>query len=162
MDRTALKHEAFGVITLAALHFQDLGGQLLVAVPRCVQAAVEAAPGIEAPVHATHFTLVVDDEGRAGVTHPGVVVADLDHTDVRLVELAAGIFVLASRNRDGYRLEAGNGLGQGHMGSLRRLAAQAPVVRAFRPDHPYLGLRGPLGGHVETIGTGRGVEGFHG
>ena len=162
MDRTTFKHETFGLIALAALHFQHLGGQLLVAVPRRVQAAIEAAPGIEAPIHTAHFAMVVDDEGWAGVTHPGVVVADFDHTNVRLVELATGVFVLAGGGRDGYRLEAGNGLGQGYVGGLRRLAAEAPVVRALWPDHPHLGLRGPLGGHVETIGTGCGIEGFHG
>ena len=162
MDRAALKHEAFGLIALATLHLQHLGCQLLIAVPRRVQAAVKAAPGVEAPIHTAHFARIVDDEGRAGITHPSVIVADFDHTNIWLVELATGIFVLAGGGRDGDRFEAGNGLGQGHMRSLCRLAAQAPVVRALRPHHPHLGLWGPLGGHVETIGTGRGVEGFHG
>ncbi len=162
MDRTAFQHEAFGVIALAALHLQHLGGQLLVTVPRRVQATLEATPGVEAPVHATHFASVVDHEGWAGVAHPGVVIADFHHADIGQVELATGVFVLASGNRHGDRLETGDGLGQGHVGGLGRLATQAPVVRALRPDHPDLALRRPFGGHVETVGAGGGVEGFHG
>ena len=105
--------------------------------------------------------MVVDDEGRAGVTHPGVVVADFHHADVGDIELTTGVLVLAGRDGDGNRLEAGDGLGQRHMRSLRRLAAQAPVVRALWPDHPDLGLRRPFGGHMETVGTRGRVEGFH-
>ncbi|MNZ16497.1 hypothetical protein D3C78_334740 [compost metagenome] len=162
MDRAALKHEAFGLVALATLHFQHLGCQLLIAVPRRVQAAVEAAPGVEAPIHTAHFARIVDDEGRAGITHPGVVVADFHHTDVGQVQLTAGVFVLAGRNSNGNRLEAGDGFGQGDVGSLGRLASQAPVVRTLGPDHPHLALRRPFGGHVETVGAGGGVEGFHG
>ncbi|MNO64267.1 hypothetical protein D3C76_549930 [compost metagenome] len=162
VDRATFQHEALGLVALAALHFQYLGGQFLVTVPGRVEAALETAPGIEAPVHTAHFAVVVDDEGWAGIAHPGIVIADFHHADVRQVELATGVFVLASGNPHGHRLEAGDGLGQRHMRSLRRFATQAPVVRTLRPDHPDLGLRRPFSGHMEAVGTGGGVEGFHG
>ncbi|MCY1180434.1 hypothetical protein D9M73_208760 [compost metagenome] len=161
VNRTAFKHEAFSVVALASLHLKDLAGHLLVTVPRRVQPALEAAPGIEAPVDAAHFAAVVDDKGRAGVTHPGVVVADFHHTDVRPVQTGTGVVVLSGRNGHGHRFETGDGLGQGHVCGLYRFAAQAPVVRTLGPDHPYLGLRRPFGWHVEAVGARGAVQGLH-
>ena len=82
VDRAAFQHEAFGAVTVAVFDFEDLAGHLVVAVPRPVQAAVEAAPGVEGPVHAAHFTAGVGDEGRAGIAHPGVVGADFHQADI--------------------------------------------------------------------------------
>ncbi|MNE39930.1 hypothetical protein D3C80_1339120 [compost metagenome] len=161
MDRAAFQHEAFGVVALAAFHLQHLAGHLLVAVPWRVQTTLEAAPGIEAPVDTTHFTAVVDDEGRAGITNPGVVVADFHHTNVRQVQTGAGVIVLSGGDGNGHRLETGDSLGQGHVGSLHRLATQAPVVRALGPDHPDLGLWRPFGRHVEAVGARGTGKRFH-
>ncbi|MNP29382.1 hypothetical protein D3C76_1224040 [compost metagenome] len=161
MNRAAFQHEAFGVVTVTTFDFQHLAGQLLVAVPRCVQAAIEAAPGIEAPVDATHVTAVIDDEGRAGVAHPGIVVADFHHTNVWCVQAGTSVVVLGRGNRHRHWLETRNSLGQGNMGCLHGLAAQAPVIGALGPDHPDLGLWCPFGWHVKTVGTRGTGQGSH-
>src|SRR5690606_27248270 len=54
VDRAAFQHEAFGAVARAALDLEDLAGHLIVALPGPVQAAVEAAPGVEGPVHAAN------------------------------------------------------------------------------------------------------------
>nr|GEW27273.1 hypothetical protein [Tanacetum cinerariifolium] len=161
VDRAAFEHEVIGDVAWAAFDFQHFAGDLFIQVPRGVQPAVEAAPGIEAPIDAPYFTVVVDDEGRPGVTHPGVVIADLDDADIRYVQSRTGVVVLGSGYADSDRLEAGDGLGQSDVVVLHRLAAQAPVVRALWPDHPDLRLRRPFGWHVETIGAGGAVESSH-
>ena len=161
VDRTAFQHKTFGVVARRALDFEDLAAHLLIAVPREVQPAVKPAPGVEVPVHAAHFAGVVDHERRPAVAHPGVIVGKLDHADVRHIELSASVFVLCGRHPDGHRLEAGNGLGHSSVRGLRRLAAQTPVVRALRPDHPDLSLRSPFGRHVKAVSAGRAVQSSH-
>ncbi|MNZ39017.1 hypothetical protein D3C78_565030 [compost metagenome] len=161
MDGAAFQHEAIGAIALAVLDLEDLARHLVVAVPGEVEAAIEAAPGIEGPVHTAHFALVVDHEGRAGITDPGVVGADFHHADVRLVETRAGVLVLAGGDADGHRLEARDGLGHGGEGGLRRLAAEAPVVRALGPDHPGLAVGFPLGRHAEAVVARDAVQCVH-
>ncbi|MNG01708.1 hypothetical protein D3C84_847010 [compost metagenome] len=161
VNRAAFQHEAFGVVAIAPLDFQHFAGQLFITVPRRVQAAVEAAPGIEAPVDAAYVTAVVDDEGRPGVAHPGIVVADFHHTNVGGVQACARVVVLGRGNRHRHRLETGDSLGQGYVRGLYGLATQAPVVRALWPDHPDLCLWRPFGGHVKTVGAGSAGQRSH-
>ena len=75
--------------------------------------------------------------------------------------LRAGIFVLAGRHADGYRLKTRNGFGHRGVGRLGRLAAQAPVIRALGPDHPGLGLRSPFGRHMKAVSARRTVQSGH-
>ena len=51
VDGAALEDEAFGAIATAAAHLGHLEGDLLVFVPREVQAVLEAAVGVEVPMH---------------------------------------------------------------------------------------------------------------
>ncbi len=162
VDRAAFEHKALGDVTRAALDFQHFAAQLRIEIPRRIQAAIEAAPCVEFPVHAAHFATVVDDERRPAVAHPGVVAAHFHNTDVRHVQARPGVVVLRSGHGHRDRLKAGDGLGDGNVGSLGGLATQAPVVRALGPDHPDLGLRCPFGRHVETIGAWRAIERGHG
>src|SRR3990167_6078643 len=161
MDRAAFEDEAFAAVARATFDLEDLAGHLVVALPREVQAAVEAAPGIEGPVDAAHFAVRVADEGRPGVAHPGIVAADLEHADSVVVEAGAGVLVLPGGDADGHRLERGDGLGHSGEGGLRRLAAEAPVVRALGPEHPGLAMGFPFGRHAETVGAGGAVQGGH-
>ena len=78
VDRAALEHERRPV-AVVAFDLQHLGGDPFVAVPGEVEAALGPAPGVEAPVDPAPPAVAVDDEGRAGVAHPGVVGGDLDH-----------------------------------------------------------------------------------
>ena len=158
MDRAPFEHETFGVITRAPLDFQHLAAHLLVAVPRRIQAAFKTAPCVEIPVHTADFTVVVDHERRAAVTHPRVIAGHLDHTNIRHIQAGTGIFVLAGRHADRHRLEARDSLGHRRVRGLRWLATQTPVIRALGPDHPGLGVRRPFGRHVETVCAGRTVQ----
>lgn len=153
VDRAALEDEVVGAVAGAPFDLEDLACHLVVALPGEVQAAFEAAPGVEAPVDAAYIALVVDDEGRAGVADPGIVAADFHDADVAVVEACARVLVLPGAGADGDRLEARDGLGHRGEGRLGRLAAVAPVVRTFRPDHPGLLVGFPFGGHAEAVGA---------
>jgi len=162
VDRAALEHETFGAIAIAVLDLEDLARHLVVALPVGVEPAVFATPGIEGPVDAAQAAVVVDDEGRPGVTHPGVVAAHFHHADARVIQCGARRQVLLGAGADGHRLETGDRLGDGGEGRLRRRRVVPPVVRALRPDHPGLAVRRPFGGHVVTIlarGAGQGGHG---
>src|SRR5690606_41288837 len=128
-----------------------LAGHLIVTLPGPVQAAVEAAPGVEGPVASAQFGLCVDHEGGAGVAYPGIIVTDFQQTDLRMVEVRTGVVELCGRHADTHRLELGDGLGYGREGRLCGLAAESPVVRAPGPDHPGLAVRLPFGPHEETV-----------
>ena len=153
VDRAALEDEVVGAVAGAPFDLEDLACHLVVALPGEVQAAFEATPGVEAPVDAAYIALVVDDEGWAGVADPGIVAADFHYADVAVVEARARVLVLPGAGADGDRLEARDGLGHRGEGRLGRLAAVAPVVRAFRPDHPGLLVGFPFGGHAEAVGA---------
>src|SRR5690606_9381820 len=84
MNRPALQYEAVGTITRAALQAENLVGHLIIPVPRPVQAAIEAAPGIEPPVDTAHPALAIGNEGRAGITHPGIIAADFHYPNGRV------------------------------------------------------------------------------
>ena len=161
VNRAAFQHKTFGVVTRATFYFQHLAAHLLVAVPRKVQTTVKPAPGVEIPVHTTHFTAVVDDKGRPAVAYPGIVAGHFDHTNIRHIKLRTGIFILGCRHPDSHRFKARNGLGHCRVRRLRRLAAQAPVVRTLRPDHPGLGLRSPFGRHIKAVSARRTVQSGH-
>ncbi|MNI25000.1 hypothetical protein D3C73_786370 [compost metagenome] len=162
VDRAAFEHEALGAIARTALDFEDLATDLRITVPRRIQTTVETAPGVEVPVHATDFTVVIDDKRRPGIADPGVVAGHLDNADIRHVQAGTGVFVLAGGNRHGHRFETGDGLGHCHVSGLCRFATQAPVVRALGPDHPGLGLRCPLGRHVKAVCARGAVQSGHG
>ncbi len=161
MDGAAFEHEALGAVALAALDLEDLARHLVVTLPWPVQAAIEATPGVEGPVHAAYFAAGIGHEGRPGVAHPGVVGGDLHQADTLVVQARTGIFVLRRADADGHRLELGDGLGHGAEGGLRRLAAVAPVVRALGPDHPGLAVGFPFRRHAEAIGARSAAQGRH-
>ena len=161
MDRPALEHEPLGAVARAALYAENLVGHLVVALPGPVQPAVEAAPGVEGPVHTAQTTLTVGHEGGACVAHPGIIRAHLDYPDTRVAELQIGILVLRRRDADSHRLESGNRLRHFGKGRLGRLGTLAPVIRPLRPDHPGLAVGGPFRRHAVTIGAGRAVQCIH-
>jgi hypothetical protein len=82
MNRAAFVDER-RAITRAAFDLEHLLRDLVVLVPREVQTAREAAPGVEAPVNAAPRSRLAGDERRSDVAHPGVVVRDLDDPDRR-------------------------------------------------------------------------------
>src|ERR1700679_1166488 len=69
MNGAALEHER-GPVSVRSLDFQYLLRHFVVAVPRKVQTAPEAAPGIEGPIHAAAPPFGIDDEGRPTVAYP--------------------------------------------------------------------------------------------
>jgi len=146
-------------VALEAFDLEDLLGDLVVLVPGVVEAAIEAAVGVELEVHAAHFAaLVVDQEGRAAVAEPGVVAGHLHHPHMGRQQ-AAGVGVLGRRGAHGHRLAAGDGADDLDPDLLRRLAAVAPHVRALRPAEPAAGLGFEFTGQAEAVGLGQGGQG---
>ena len=157
-DGAALEDHVVGTIAAAAGELSHLEGDLLVLVPREVQAVDEAAVGVEVPVVGALLALAVDDVGGGGVAEPGVVGGHLDDGDVLVVledGLAVGIVDLVGAHID--RGELGDGAGDGGILLLSRLGAVGPGVGAVGPAHPHAILRGELGGHEEAVGLGGGL-----
>ncbi|MNM84522.1 hypothetical protein D3C81_966120 [compost metagenome] len=145
-------------IAVEAFDFEDLAGDLVVLVPRIVQAAVEAAVGVEFEVDAAHFaTLVIDHKTRAAVAEPGVVAGHFHHTHLRW-QLAARGGELCRRGAHGDRFAHGNGGDDLHPDFLRRLGTVAPDVGTLRPAEPATGLGFEFAGQTETVLFGSGVE----
>ena len=161
MKGSAFQHETLGAVTRATHQAKNLVRDLIIALPWPIQTTVKPAPGVEGPIYATQPTLGMGDEGRAGVTHPGIVCGQLDHADTRMAELQIGVLVLRRRHAHGDRLKAGDRAGHFSKSSLGWLGTQAPVVRALGPDHPGLAVWRPFGRHAVTIGAGRTVQGIH-
>ena len=136
-DGAALEDHVVGTIATAAGELSHLEGDLLVLVPRKVQAVDEAAVGVEVPVVGALLALAVDDVGGGGVAEPGVVGGHLDNGDVLVVledGLAVGIVDLVGAHID--RGELGDGAGDGGILLLSRLAPWAQVsVRWGQPIH---------------------------
>jgi hypothetical protein len=146
-------------VTIQALDLEHLLGHGVILAPWKVQPAVQSAPGIEAPVDSTPLSLAVGDDGRPHVAHPRVVMRHLDHTD-RRGQQVAGEFEMRGGYTHADGLEACDG--RRHVGKrlLRRLRARAPVVRAFRPQHPAASMRSEFGGHGIAVGERRGLHCF--
>ena len=143
-----------------------LAGDLIVGLPREVQAVDQPAVGIEVPVAGTLVALAVDDVGGPRVAEPGVVGGHLDDGHILIVlenGLAVGVIVLVGAHDD--RRELGDGPSDGSVLLLSRLGAMGPGVGAMGPAYPHAILRGELGGHEETVGGGgrvRLVNSLHG
>ena len=153
VDGAALEDEAFGTVATAAAHLGHLEGDLLVFVPREVQAVLEAAVGVEVPMHGALVALVVDHPGGAGVAHPRVVGGHLDDGDVLVVlEHGLGVGVVRLVHAHGDGLELGDSARHVGVLLLSRLRAPGPRVGAVRPRHPDAGLRLELAGHAVAVG----------
>src|SRR5208283_2679950 len=68
VDRAALEHYR-SAVARGAFDLEDLSRYAFVAVPREVQALLETAPGVEAPIHAAPPAVLIDEETRACVPH---------------------------------------------------------------------------------------------
>ena len=154
----ALENHVIGTIATATRKLGNLKGNLLVLVPRKVQAINKTAVSVEVPVDSTLLALVVDDKGGSGVTEPSVIGGHLDNGDVLIFledSLAIGIICLVGAYGD--RSELGDGAGNGRILFLSRLGAMGPSVGAVGPTHPHAILRSELSGHKEAVGLGGGL-----
>ena len=157
-DGAALEDHVIGTIATAAGELSHLKGDLLVLVPREIEAIHKATVSVEVPVVGALLALAVDDVGGGGVAEPGVVGGHLDDGDVLVLledGLAVGIVDLVGAHID--RGELGDGAGDGGILLLGRLGAVGPGVGAVGPAHPHAILRGELGGHKEAVGLGGGL-----
>ena len=157
-DGAALEDHVVGTVAAAAGELGHLEGDLLVLVPREVEAVDEAAVAVEVPVVGALLALAVDDVGGAGVAEPGVVGGHLDDGDVLVVledGLAVGVVDLVGAHVD--RGELGDGAGDGGILPLGGLGAVGPGVGAVGPAHPHAVLGGELGGHEEAVGPRGGL-----
>ena len=164
-DGAALEDHVVGTVARAARELGHLRGDLVVGVPREVQAVDEAAVGVEVPVDRALAARPVGHEGGAGVTEPGVVGGHLDDGHVVVVlEGGQAIGEVGLVGAHGDRRELRDGPRDGGVLLLGRLGAVGPGVGAVRPAHPHAVLRGELGRHGEPVG-GRGgvglVDGLH-
>ncbi len=138
---------------------QHLGCHFLILIPRVVETALVAAPGVEAPIHATALASRVGNDGRAGIAGPAVIAVHFDQSDVSGHD-GAGLLHKLGRYPHKDRSRTTDGIGHLGEGLLREATGYAPVVRAKRPDHPDGLLVRPLGGHGEAVGGRRGVNGL--
>src|SRR5699024_9331258 len=112
VDGAALEDEALGTVATAAAHLGHLERDLLVFVPREVQAVFETAVGVEVPMHGALAALVVDHPGGTGVAHPRVVGGHLDDGDGLVVlEHGLGVGVVGLVYSHGGGLALGDGEG---------------------------------------------------
>ncbi len=147
------------VVAIHAVLFQHLGRHFLVLIPGIVEAALVAAPGVEAPVHPAALAGGVGHHGRAAVAGPAVIAGHLDQGDVG-GHHGAGLLHKLGRHPHKDRGGATDGIRDLGEGGLREAAGLTPVVRTERPDHPDGLLVRPLGGHGEAVGGRRGVHGL--
>ena len=139
-------------VAVIAFDFEDLLRDLIVLVPRVVQAAVKTSVGVELKIHAAHFAaVVIDQKSRTAVAEPGVVAGHFHHPHMGR-QLATSIGVLAGRGAHGHRLTAGNRADDIDPDFLRWLGAVAPDVGALRPAEPATGLGFEFAGQTEAIG----------
>ena len=116
-------------------------------------------------VRKRHIALVVDQEGRARVANPGVVVLHVNHANIfYTVEDLAHRGEILTVHAHGNGLEASNGLDDLGENLLSRLGSAAPHVRAVRPQDPGTLLLLVLTGHIEAVffrGRFALVDGLH-
>ena len=157
VDRAALQHDRRSV-AVGAFDLQDLLSHAFVAIPRRVEAAFQAPPRVETPVHAATAPVTIDDERRARVAHPRVVRGDLHHPHRRR-ESRAAVLEPRVRDRHGHRLARVYRLGHGGKRVLRRLSIEPPIVGPLRPGHPAAAVRLELAWHPVPVGSRRRGEG---
>ena len=139
-----------GAVGVNILQIADLLSHGVIVGPREIQTVLQAAPGVEDPVHAADLTPVVDDKGGAAVAHPGVVGRGLHHADM-LGQTCAGIGILVIVDQHGHVGVLGDGFGHFGKGALCGLGPLPPVVCALGPDHEDVRLRLEFTGHTETV-----------
>ena len=149
VDRPTLEYQR-RAITVEPLDRQHLARHAFIPVPGYVQPAVQAAPGVEAPIDATTLAAVIDDDCRSDIAHPCIIAGDLHHAHA-LCQLRSRIRELRSRCADFHRLEFRDRCGYGGKRRLRRCRIHSPVVPALRPKQPAAGVRLELAGHVEAM-----------
>ena len=116
-------------------------------------------------VRKSNLTIVINEERRAGVANPAVVVLHVDNAHVfNAVEdlTHRGEVFGVDAHSDG--LKTCNGLDDLGEDLLRRLGAAAPHVGAVRPQNPGALLLLILAGHIEPVLLRRGftlVDGLH-
>ena len=153
-DGAALEDHVVGTVAHAAGKLRHLRGDLVVGVPREVQAVDEAAVGVEMPVAGALVARTVGHEGGAGVAEPGVVGGHLDDGHVVVVlEDGQAVGEVGLVGAHGDRSELGDGAGDGGVLPLGRLRAMGPGVGAVRPAHPNALLGGELGRHGSSPHT---------
>ncbi len=142
-----------GAIAIVPLDLQHLARHQVILVPWEIQPALQATPGVEWPVDASNRAARVDDERRADVAHPAVVMRHLDHSHLFRQQCTCVLEMLA-RSTHGDGLEFGDSRSDTHERLLRRPCHLTPVVRSFRPEHPATRMRLELAGHPEAVGGG--------
>ena len=124
-------------------------------VARAAVLLVDAAVGVESPVHAGEASPAVGDERRRRVARPRVVAGHDDDVGAGDTgERAARRAGILSVHRHGDRLEARDRAGDLHERRARPLDV-VPVLGAARPGQPAAGVRGPLGRHTKAGFSGR-------
>lgn len=108
MDGSALQHKIVGAVAVHPLQLADFPGHQVVLVPGEVQPVMQAAPGVEGPVHRPQVPLIVFHKGGAAVPDPGIVAGHLHHPDV-LRQPGPGVLELVGIHAHRHRLEPGDG-----------------------------------------------------
>ncbi|MNE05358.1 hypothetical protein D3C80_979180 [compost metagenome] len=158
MDGAPFQNER-RVVAIHAVLLQHPGCHFLILIPGVVETALVAAPGVEAPIHATALAGGVGDHGRACVAGPAIIAGHFDQGDVGGHD-GAGLLHKLGRHPHKDRGGLPDGIGHLGEGGLCEATGNAPVVRAERPDHPDGLLVRPLGGHGEAVGGRNGVDGL--
>ena len=165
VERTAFEDVVLGTIAVDLLELCHLQANGSVLVPREVQAVDEAAVGVKVEMRERNVTLIVDEERRAGVTDPAVVVLHVDNAHVlNAIEDLTHRREVLGVDAHGDGLEACNGLDNLGEDLLCRLSAAAPHIGTVRPQNPSALLLLILAGHIEPVLLGRGltlVDGLH-
>jgi len=149
MDGAAFEHEGRPV-SIGAFEFQDLVRDFVIAIPGKVQTAAKTAPGIEGPIDTAPPAPGVDDERRPAVAYPRIIAADFDDAHLGR-QPGACILELHRRDAHGNRLADGDGGRDRRKHRLCGFGPAAPIVGAFRPQHPTARMPFELRGHAEAV-----------
>jgi len=131
MNRTAF-HDHGRAVPIRAFQLQYLLRNFIIAVPRKIQSARKTPPSIERPIDAAPPPLAIDNKGRTAVPHPGIVAAQF-HEPYLSRQACARVLKLSRRNPDRDRFAAADRRCDRSECRLRRLGAEAPIVRSLRP-----------------------------
>src|SRR6185437_14630990 len=124
MNRAALVDHGCA-IAVARFDLQHLARDEIVLVPREVQTALQATPGVELPVDTSNGAARVDYECRPDIAHPTIVVRHLDDADL-LWKQCPRVLEVLSRDTDGDGLELRDSRRDTHECLLRRPCNLAP------------------------------------
>jgi hypothetical protein len=115
---------------------------------------IQAAPGIEAPVHAAQYARALTT--KLGPTSR-IQASSLDSSTTRTAagSAARARGVLLRRGADAHRLEPGDRRGDRGKGPLGRQRTLPPVVGPLRPQHPACIVRLEFGRHPEAVARRR-------